>query len=48
MDVYSHITDGMQNDAMALLDEALPVGVNDKVLSLLFKGLAINASLAQW
>jgi integrase len=28
MDVYSHIIDGMQADAMALLDEVLPVGVN--------------------
>ncbi len=28
MDVYSHIIDGMQADAMALLDEVLPAGVN--------------------
>ena len=28
MDVYSHIIDGMQSDAMALLDEVLPAGVN--------------------
>ena len=28
MDVYSHIIDGMQEDAMALLDEVLPVGKN--------------------
>lgn len=27
MDVYSHIISGMQEDAMALLDEALPAGV---------------------
>ncbi|MCJ7807817.1 MAG: site-specific integrase [Dehalococcoidia bacterium] len=27
MDVYSHIIDGMQSDAMALLDEVLPEGV---------------------
>ena len=27
MDVYSHIIDGMQSDAMALLDEVLPAGV---------------------
>jgi len=27
MDVYSHIIEGMQQDAMALLDEVLPVGV---------------------
>jgi len=28
MDIYSHIIEGMQSDAMALLDEVLPVGVN--------------------
>ncbi len=28
MDVYSHIIEGMQSDAMALLDEVLPTGVN--------------------
>jgi len=28
MDVYSHIIEGMQSDAMALLDEVLPEGVN--------------------
>lgn len=28
MDVYSHIIEGMQSDAMALLDEVLPVGIN--------------------
>ena len=27
MDVYSHIISGMQEDAMALLDEVLPAGV---------------------
>jgi len=27
MDVYSHIIDGMQQDAVALLDEVIPVGV---------------------
>jgi len=27
MDTYSHIIEGMQNDAMALLDEVLPAGV---------------------
>ena len=27
MDVYSHILSGMQEDAMALLDEVLPPGV---------------------
>jgi integrase len=30
MDVYSHIIDGMQEDAMALLDEVLPAGVSQK------------------
>lgn len=30
MDVYSHIISGMQEDAMALLDEVLPAGVNRK------------------
>ena len=28
MDVYSHIIEGMQSDAMALLDEVMPVGKN--------------------
>jgi len=28
MDVYSHIIEGMQEDAMALLDEVLPAGIN--------------------
>ena len=28
MDVYSHIIDGMQSDAMALLDKVLPPGEN--------------------
>ncbi|MFC2066239.1 tyrosine-type recombinase/integrase [Chloroflexota bacterium] len=28
MDVYSHIMEGMQEDAMALLDEVLPAGVS--------------------
>jgi len=27
-DTYSHIIEGMQSDAMALLDEVLPVPVN--------------------
>ena len=30
MDVYSHIIDGMQQDAMALLDEVIPAGVARK------------------
>jgi len=28
MDVYSHIIEGMQSEAMALLDEVLPVAKN--------------------
>jgi integrase len=28
MDVYSHIIEGMQSDAIALLDEVLPAGIN--------------------
>jgi integrase len=30
MDCYSHIIEGMQEDAMALLDEVLPAGVSQK------------------
>jgi integrase len=30
MDTYSHIIEGMQEDAMALLDEVLPAGVSQK------------------
>jgi integrase len=30
MDTYSHIIDGMQEDAMELLDEVLPTGVVQK------------------
>ncbi len=30
MDVYSHIISGMQEDAMALLDEVLPPGVSGR------------------
>ena len=31
MDVYSHIIEGMQSEAMALLDGVLPVGVFQKI-----------------
>jgi integrase len=31
MDVYSHIIDGMQADAMSLLDEVLPAGISRKI-----------------
>ena len=30
-DTYSHIISGMQNDAMALLDEFLPAGVSQRI-----------------
>ena len=30
MNVYSHIIEGMKEDAMALLDEVLPAGVSRK------------------
>ena len=30
MNTYSHIIEGMQEDAMALLDEVLPKGVSQK------------------
>jgi len=31
MDVYSHIIEGMQDDAIALLDEVLPAGCFKKI-----------------
>ena len=31
MDTYSHIIEGMQEDAMALLDEVLPAGVSQEI-----------------
>jgi integrase len=31
MDIYSHIIEGMQSDAMELLDEVLPAGVLQKI-----------------
>ena len=34
MDVYSHIIEGMQEDAMALLDEELPPGINGAKIKL--------------
>jgi len=43
MDTYSHIIEGMQEDAMALLDEVLPAGVNKNSVAKLsptFKDLA--------
>jgi len=35
MDTYSHIIEGMQEDAMALLDEVLPAGVNKNSVAFL-------------
>jgi integrase len=50
MDTYSHIISGMQEDAMALLDEVLPAGAswknNVKLASSPWNS-AINASVAQ-
>ena len=34
MDVYSHILEGMQAEAMALLDEVMPEGKNNSVADL--------------
>ena len=34
MDTYSHILQGMQEEAMALLDEIMPVGNGQKKMSL--------------
>ena len=31
MDTYSYIIEGMQEDAMALLDEVLPAGISHKI-----------------
>jgi len=33
MDTYSHIIDGMQKDAMALLGEVLPPGITENISS---------------
>ena len=50
MDTYSHIIEGMQSDAMALLDEVLPAGIERSSVARLsptFSDLASNASVAQ-
>jgi integrase len=50
MDTYSHVLDGMQKEAMALLDEVLPAGVNKNSVakpSPSFYKLASGASVAQ-
>jgi len=36
MDTYSHIMQGMQSDAMALLDEVLPDGRNGKATKIFY------------
>ncbi len=45
MDVYSHIIEGMQEDAMALLDEVLPAGVNKNSVAKLSPTLKQLASM---
>jgi len=50
MDTYSHIIEGMQEEAMALLDEVLPVGVshrNNANLTPTFGDIASGANVAQ-
>jgi len=50
MDVYSHIIEGMQEEAMALLDEVLPSGVPQNYnadLTRLLGDLASDANVAQ-
>ena len=44
MDIYSHIIQGMQSEAMALLDEVLPSGVNGKTNDNLTTKADIKAS----
>ena len=47
MDVYSHIIEGMQSDAMALLDEVLPPGANgvkNKITSPNYRQIDAEAS----
>jgi hypothetical protein len=41
MDVYSHIIEGMQTDAMALLDEVLTAAVTNKSVANLSPTLKI-------
>ncbi len=45
MDAYSHIIEGMQEDAMALLDEVLPAGVNKNSVAKLSPTLKQLASM---
>ena len=44
MDTYSHIIEGMQEDAMALLDEVLPVGQNGSDIAKLASKADITAA----
>ena len=44
MDTYSHIIEGMQEDAMALLDEVLPAGVSQKNNAILTPNIDIMVS----
>ncbi|MBA7714619.1 putative prophage phiRv2 integrase [subsurface metagenome] len=44
MDTYSHIIEGMQKDAMALLDEVLPAGVSKNSNAILTPIAAIKVS----
>jgi len=52
MDVYSHIIEGMQSDAMALLDQVLPSGVSRKINAKLTPKVDIarsqNNNLGSW
>ena len=46
LDVYSHIIEGMQSEAMALLDEVMPVGVSSKINAKLTPMHDITVSLS--
>jgi integrase len=45
LDVYSHIIEGMQSEAMALLDDVMPVGASQKINASLTPLLDITFSL---
>ena len=47
MDVYADIIDGMQDDALALLDEVLPGGASGSRAAGRVRPL-LRASVAQW
>ena len=44
MDVYSHIIDGMQKDAMALLNEVLPTGISQRINAKLTPKVGVTES----